>query len=219
MRRHHLLLWVLVLPGCTAFSAVRSAEVVPGRRADLGLTLSSPPGDAAAWFWAYDCADYCDRSVRALDLSFTTGVVPEGADHAYEFGVGLSGFYPYAHGYVQLRRDPHRPLGVGARVAVGPVGWHEYALFLRRDVELQGARVLLSPTLFRHAGNSPSGMDPGSFTALAQGVGVELGSGRTKITPSLLLVHGWVDRRSLRERIRASASFVVLGVSVGIGDG
>lgn len=84
----------LALPGCSAFTAVRSAEVVPGRSIDVAMTLATPPGDDAAWFWAYDCASARDRTIPAVDVGFTSGHVPEGAGRPFELGVGLSGFYP-----------------------------------------------------------------------------------------------------------------------------
>jgi len=99
------------------------------------------------------------------------------------------------------------------------MGWWEGAVFARYDAELgRSARLLLVPTVFHHWGNSPNGMDPGRFTAVAQGVGLQLGTGPTSITPSILAVYGRVDRSHLPGRhTEATTGFVVLGVTVGLG--
>lgn len=213
-RRSMLLPFIVTLPGCTAFSAVRSAEVVPGRTLDVAMTVATPPGDAAAWFWTYDCATECDRAIPSVDVAFTHGVVPEGSGRPYEVGAGLSGFYPYVQGYVQLRRG-RRPFGVGGRAALALSGWGEAALFLRHDVPLgPRTRLLWVPTLFWHGGNSPNGMNPGLFAAVAQGVGLEHWMGSVSIAPSALLVAGRVQRSSYGRDITDHTIFAVLGVSM-----
>jgi hypothetical protein len=210
-------LCTLALPACTAFSSVRSAEVVPGTTFDVGITATTPPGDAAAWFWSYDCASACDGAFAAVDVAFTRGHVPEGSGRPFEIGAGLSGFYPYAHGYVQLRRGP-RPLGIGGRVALSPIGWHEAALLFRHDVPLGSrARLLVVPTLFSHWGNSPNGANPGRLVAFAQGLGVAYRSGGVSLTPSALLVVGRVHRRSYGAKITAHTLFGVFGFTARFG--
>ena len=212
-----LLAVALTLPSCTAFSAVRSAEVAPGYTIDAGMTWATPAGDAAAWFWAFDCPSQCDRPVPAIDVSFTRGVVPEGSARPFEIGGGLSGFYPYAQAYVQLRRGS-RPFGLGGRLAAGPESWFESSLFLRHDVPFgPRIRLLVVPTLFAHWGNSPNGANPGHLLAVAQGLGLETRMPGISVTPSALLVAGRVERRSYRERIRADALFAVFGLNLRFG--
>ena len=205
-----------VLVGCSGFTSVRSAEVVPGRSIDVGMTMATPPGEDAAWFWTYDCASSCDRSIPAVDVAFTLGKAPA-AGRPYEVGLGLSGFFPYAHGYVQLREGRY-PFGVGGRAGVSLAGWLEAALFMRQDVPLgSNTRLLLSPGLFWHGGNSPNGANPGSFTAAAAGVGLEHSFGSVSIAPTALLVAGRVDRTSYPTSIDGPAAFAVLGLTARFG--
>lgn len=202
------------LEGCTSFVPVRSAEVVPGRRLDVGATLATPPGDAAAWFWAYDCDYRCDRWVPSVDVGFTKGVVPDAGGRPYEWGAGLAGFYPYAHGYVQLRPGP-RPFGIGTRAAISFAGWYELSLHARQDVPLgRRTRLLLVPAGFLHGGNSPNGRNPGTFAAVAQGIGLERDAGRSSVTPSVLFVLGRVDRSSYGQRTTDVTGFLVMSLSV-----
>lgn len=210
--------WLLVLPGCTAFTAVRSAEVVPGRSLDVGMTVATPPGDDAAWFWAFDCASECDHTIPAVDVGFTSGHVPEGSGRPFELGVGLSGFYPYAHAYVQLR-EGRRPFGVGGRVGVLPLGsWFEGSLFGRQDVPLgRRTRLLLSPGVFWHGGSSPNRANPGRFIAATAGIGLEHATGDVSIAPTVLLVAGRVDRSSYGRPVESSTAFLVVGLTARFG--
>lgn len=216
--RRLLLPLLIVGPiGCTAFTAVRSAQVEPGRSLDVAVTVATPPGDAAAWFWTFDCAVGCDRTIPAVDVGFTHGHAPEGPGRPFEVGAGLSGFYPYAHGYVQLAEGP-RPWGVGGRIGLSFSGWTEASLHLRRDVVLGGAtRLLLTPTLFWHGGNSPNGMNPGTFVAIAQGVGLEHRLDGVSVAPSVLLVVGRVDRSSYGRATTENTAFAVLGLTARLG--
>ena len=92
----------ILVTGCTSFTTVRSAEVRPGGRLDASLTLATPPGDAAAWFWAWDCPYRCNRALLSPGLALNHGVRPEAGGLPYELGVGMSGTYPFLQGYVQL---------------------------------------------------------------------------------------------------------------------
>lgn len=205
-----VVLGCLVSGGCTTFATVRSAEVSPGPRIDGALAVSTPPGDAAAWFWSFDCASDCDHVIFSPELSFSYGWDPESSGSPFEVGAGFSGTHPYLHGYYQLRSGPH-PFGVGARIGI-PTGWRENSIFARYDVILgPQARVLLTSSVFRHSGNSPNGMLPGTFTAFVQGVGFEH---QRFLTPWMAFVVGKVRRESYGERISGVSAFLVLGLNL-----
>ena len=38
---------------------------------DASLTLATPPGDAAAWFWAWDCPYRCNRALLSPGLALS----------------------------------------------------------------------------------------------------------------------------------------------------
>lgn len=60
--------------------------------------MASPPGDDAAWFWSFDCAQNCDHLIPGGDFVFA--YVPRTpASRPYSIGIGLNGVYPYAEGY------------------------------------------------------------------------------------------------------------------------
>lgn len=207
-------LWGLVFVGggCTSFASVRSAEVSPGLRLDGGLSISTPPGEAAAWFWTFDCAIECDHSIVSPDLSVTYGPASRLAGKGYELGAGMSGLYPYFQGYIQLSSGAH-PFGLGVKLGV-PAGWREDAIFARYDLHLGGTtRLLFSPSLFRHHGNSPNGQNPGRFTAFIQAVGLET---ERDLTPWLALVLGRAERESYGRSISGRTIFFVLGSSLRI---
>ena len=205
--------------GCTSFADVRSAEVMPGGQLDVGVTMSTPAGDAASWFWSYDCASDCDRAIFSPNVAFRYGRVPEARGRPWELGAGTSGTFPYATGYLQLARGP-RPFGVGARVGV-PVGsWREDAVFARYDLSSGSTRFVLTPTIFLHSGNSPNGQQPGWFLALAPAFGVQHSFSGVSATGSLTPVVGRTRRGSLnfglRERwVTGNVAFLVAGVSLG----
>ncbi len=69
-------------------------------------------------------------------------------------------------------------------------------------------------TTLWHGGNSPNGMNPGMFAAVAQGVGLEHSIGSVSIAPSALLVAGRVQRSSYSRDITDHTTFAVLGVSM-----
>jgi len=209
---------VLSIPAigaCTTFGSVRSAEVTPGVTVDVSAAASMPPGDEAAWFWSFDCAVRCDDPIVATDVTVTWGSGASDGPARYELGGGLSGTYPYLHGYAQLGRGRH-PWGLGAQVGVplGPGTWREDLVFGRFDLVLDDdRRLLFSPSLFRHGGNSPNGQNPGSFFAFAQGVGYEFRSGSAWVTPYVTGVVGRVDRESYGRVTEGSTVFAVVGLS------
>lgn len=199
---------LLTISACTTFATVRSAEVTPGPSLGVQASYAGRPGPEAGWFWAFDCAQECDHPVWGVDLGLSYGWV--GADTTRRppvaVGVGVSGFSPYADGYVQLRRG-RRPLGVGARVGL-PIGsWMEHQLYARYDVPLgTSARVLLNPALFVHHGNSPNGQNPGTFVAFVQGVGVEVEGPYVSLMPSVALVAGHTRRSSYGRRVASGGT-------------
>ncbi len=208
------ILAIPVFGACTTFGSVRSADVTRGLSVDAAITVSTPPEDVA-WFWSYGCVS-CSRGIVAADLAFLWGGGAAEGPPWFELGGGLSGVHPYLHGYVQVDRGP-RPWGVGARVGLsnGIGSWREDVLFGRFDLVLgEGRRLLLSPTLFRHAGNSPNGANPGSFIAFAQGVGYEVRSEANWVAPYATMVLGQVDRRSYGRVVGGRAAFLVLGFSM-----
>lgn len=210
-----------MLSGCSGFVPVRSGAVQPGAGLDIGVTVATPPGDEAAWFYSFDCADACDHAVPALSLGARFGSTPEkGAP--FEIGVGLSGFFPYLDGYVQLKGDKY-PAGVGARLGLTRGSWYEDVIYVAYDMKTgMDRRVFMTSSLFRHAGTSPNGASRGSVLAVAHGIGVEMGG----IVPSVALAVGRVGRSSDyrppgssgRPVTRVSpTAFVVVGISGRIG--
>jgi hypothetical protein len=198
-----LALLVASVTGCTSFGAVRSAEVTPGPMGTLQLSVATPPGDDAAWFWSFDCESECDRVIPSYDVAYTHGFA--GADRRvpFELGLGVSGSYPYTQGYAQFGQ-PRFPWGVGLRLGI-PTNWHEHQLFARFDVLLSNrTRVLLSPMLFYHTGNSPNGQNPGSFLGFVQGVGFELRGERVSFIPAVSLVAGRTERESYGQKVASS---------------
>lgn len=183
-----------VAGACTSFADVRSAEVSPGLGFSTGVTLATPPGDDAAWFWALDCDAACNQWLLSPAASLTVGVGSADGAPAYEIGLGTSGIYPHVEGYVQIRQGS-RPLGVGVKVGVSRWAWYQDAVFLRYDVPLRdGYRLLFVPTLLRHAGSNDT--TRGSFTALAAGFGLDRRTGGASWTLSVVPVVGATRRKS-----------------------
>jgi hypothetical protein len=190
-----LLVAVSAVAGCASFGPVRPAEVTAGPSATGRVSLAAPPGDDAAWLWSFFCAQDCNRSILGYELDYIHGFVPEGGGRPFEVGAGISGIYPFVHGYMQLGVG-ERPWGVGARVGVPVTGWHQHQLYARHDLALAGGnRLILNPALFLHTGNSPNGENSGTFIALVPSVGLEIPHGRVSLLPSASLVTGWTDRR------------------------
>lgn len=181
--------------GCTSFSTVRSAEVRDGLSLTVQGSTTTPPGDDAAWFWAFDCAEGCDHAIGSFDVAVAIGST--GAP-SFSFGGGLNGLInPYLEGYVQLSENPNHPYGIGGRLGLPVTGWATHQLYARYDMVLPaGQRLLLSPGLFYHSGNSPSGQTPGRFLALVQGVGLQLGSETTSVVSALAIGVGRGERES-----------------------
>lgn len=196
--------------GCTSFATVRSAEVSPGPSAVVQGSLASPPGDAAGWFWSLDCAQDCNHPIPGGDASFAYGHA--GASRPFTLGVGLNGVYPYLEGYVQLSRSERYPAGVGARVGIPMLSWHQHQLYARVDVPVaRDVTVLWNPGIVYHTGNSPNGENPGRFLGLVQAVGVQAGSGPIRLVPSAGVVWGRASRESYGEAIGPESRFFGFG--------
>jgi hypothetical protein len=193
---------VIVLTGlqpvvacCTSFATVRSAEVLPGPSLGIQASASTRPGDVAAWFWSYDCAENCDHVIPGGDVGFTYGWPRQGRIGAFALGAGLSGTFPYADGYLQLASG-RTPFGVGARLGLPLMSWREHQLYGRYDVRLgESTRLLLNPALFFHEGETPNGETPGSFRGFVQGVGLLFEGETVSWTPAIALVAGRARRR------------------------
>jgi hypothetical protein len=182
--------------GCTSFATVRSAQVQPGGSLTLQGSLSSPPGDEAAWFWSLSCADDCDHPIASVDAAYAYGWA---GDQPFTLGAGVNGFFPYVEGYAQLSGDSARAFGVGGRLGIPATGWSNHQLYGRLDLPLAGGRrVLWNPGVFLHAGRSPNGLSRGHFVAMVQAVGLEHRGPRRTIVPALALVVG----RGRRDRDR-----------------
>lgn len=185
--------------GCTSFATVRSAEVRPGPSAMLQASASTRPGDVAAWFWSYDCAQFCDRPVVGGDGGFTYGRSRASGAGALALGVGVNGMHPYVDGYLQLAGGS-QPFGLGVRVGPPVTSWREHQLYARYDVRAGGRRLLLNPALFIHEGRSPNGENPGSFIGFVQGVGLLLEGEHYSWAPAVALVAGRAQRTSSGQR-------------------
>ena len=197
----------LVLPGalllasaCTTFGSVRSAVVRPGASAEIAASVASPPGDAAAWFWSWDCADRCDHPVIGGDVGVTYGWRPaSGLPRAVSAGV--NGEYAYVDGYLQLRTGA-RPFGIGLRAGLPLTSWREHQLYARWDVPLRrDTRLLLDPAVMLHEGASPNGAIRGSFLGVLQGVGVQFEGEHVSWTPAVSIVAGRAARDGYGEQV------------------
>jgi hypothetical protein len=206
----------MLFTGCSTFVHVRSAEVSPGRTVDAVLTYAPPPGDAAAWFWSFECASDCDRAIPGAAAGVRYGFVPSDGGPAFEVGGGVSGLIPYAEGYAQILRGRH-PLGLGVRL--GLLGSrHEEVLYARYDLVIsRDVRILLNPALYWTATGGSRGTR-GSFAALAPGVGLTLGDDQGFST---ILSLAYIHARSSRYPdldygglSRPTSSFYVAGVTL-----
>ena len=184
-----------LISGCTSFATVRSAEVHPGPSAGIQASASTRPGDVAAWFWSYDCAQNCDRPVVGGDAGLTYGWPRHTGARAFARGVGVSGMHPYIDAYMQLAGGS-QPFGLGVRVGPPVTSWREHQLYARYDVRTGGKRLLLNPALFIHEGRSPNGENPGSFIGFVQGVGLLQEGERVSWTPAVAFVAGRAQRTS-----------------------
>jgi hypothetical protein len=188
---------LLTLTACTSFSSVRSAEVYRGPALALQGTVTTAPGDDAAWFWGLDCSSDCNRVLASVDggvaFGSTSGATP------FSVGAGVSGIlYPYLEGYAQLNRAGQNPWGAGVRIGVPVQSWTEHQLFARFDRPLgDGKRLLLNATLFLHTGNSPNGANPGHMLAFVPGVGVLFEGETMSFVPAISLGVGRGERRSV----------------------
>ncbi len=196
-----LLLAVIFLSGCTAFSSVRSAEVYPGVSFNAQASLAAPPGEEAYWFWAFDCYR-CNHSIPALDWGLAYGVTDREGARPFEMSAGINGLSPYLGGYVQLGQNERAVYGVGGRLGIPfRITWSTSQLYGRYDYLLSpGQRLLLNPGLMLHAGNSPNGENPGMFLGLVQGVGLEFEGAHVSLIPSASLVLGYGNRSSYGRR-------------------
>ena len=191
---------------CTSFATVRSAEVQPGPSVGVQASVSTRPGDDAAWFWSFDCASDCDRAIVGGDVGLTYGWLRPSGVRGFAIGAGTSGTYPYVDAYVQLGAG-RRPLGVGARLGPPVSNWREHQLYARYDVPLGGrTRLLLNPAAFLHEGRSPNGENPGTFLGFVQGVGLMLEGEHVSWTPAISFVAGRTRRTSYGEQFGPTTS-------------
>ena len=187
--------------GCASFGTVRSADIHRGASVTAQASLSTLPGDDAAWFWAFDCAAACDARFVGADVGVTYGL-----RHApVALGVGLDPGGPYGDAYVQLGHGT-RPFGIGARATLLPLTghWRQDQLYGRYDVRLgRSTRLLLNPALFVHHGRTESEApgSRGSFVAFVQGVGLLLEGERASLVPAVTVVAGRTRRTTLLEEI------------------
>jgi hypothetical protein len=216
--RRVALLFLALSGACASFSTVRPAVVSPGPSLIAQASLSTPAGDAASWFYSYECASECSQQIATGELGLAFGRIPSpsGGGKPFTLGVGLNGFYPYAEGYLQLGRSADRPYGVGARVSV--LGsWRQHQLYARVDRAIApDVKLLWNPAILVHSGNSPNGANPGSIHALVNGFGLELGTGNVAFIPSISIVasraqHSSYGREMEREqRVFATGSMGVI---------
>lgn len=205
-------LWVV--GGCASFATVRSAEVAPGLAFTTQASLAGRPGEDAAWFFTLDCAQNCDRPIASGDVGVAYGV-KAGSDMPFTIGAGLNGTFPYLEGYAQLGQGKI-PFGIGARAGI-PLDWAMHELYGRVDIPVsQWARLLWNPGFVYLTGNSPNGENPGSLTAITQGVGVQFGAGNFTFTPSAALVWAHAEHTSYGERVGPSSHvFGTAAISIG----
>lgn len=215
MRQLIRLFLTLVTAGCTSFSTVRSARVTPGLSGTIQASVASPPGDDAAWFWSFDCADQCNHAILGTDVVLAYGSRWKGG-RVLTIGGGVTGFEPYVEAYTELSAD--RNLGIGARTGLPRLGsWTTRQVYLRSDWSLNHEyRFLWNPGIVHHSGRSPNGENPGSFLGVVNGFGIEAGAGPMTVTPSASLVWGRSQRNSYGEQFGPTHSlFVTAALSMG----
>lgn len=217
IRRVGLLIVGVAAAGCTSFATVRPATVTPGQSFTMQASMATPPGDEAAWFFSFDCAEDCNRSIPAADLAYALGSVPATGARGLPFtvGLGLNGMYPYLEAYIQLARAPRTPFGLGVRSGV--MGdWVQHQLYMRFEKRVKGDQKLLwNPGLFWHGGNSPNGENPGRMLAFVNGFGLELdATSPVAVIPSASIVLSRASRESYMERFAQTSLFATVGVSM-----
>lgn len=211
-----LIVVVAVLSGCTTFTTVRSAEVTPGPAVTVQASLSTPPGEDAAWFWTYECGASCNNSVNGSDLVFAQGLGTKSGRGA-TVGFGTSGVYPYVEVYTQLGASKKTPFGVGGRLGIPASSWSEHRVYARLDFASGDGktRLLWNPGIVVTTGASPNGENPGTFIGIANGVGLEMAEGNMAWTPSLSIVSGRAGRTSYGQTYGPSYStFATAAMSV-----
>jgi hypothetical protein len=186
--------------GCASFGSVRSAEVHRGVSGTAQASLTTRPGDDAAWFWGFFCSVSCDARFLGVDVGLTYGM--RRAPVAVGAGVDPGG--TYADAYVQLGHGV-RPFGVGGRATIASAtgSWRQDQLYGRYDVPLGGdSRLLLTPALFvHHGGTEGEPGSRGSFVAFVQGIGLLIEGERASFVPALTVVAGRTRRTSVYEEI------------------
>jgi hypothetical protein len=186
-----LLAALALLSGCT-FSTVRSAEVYPGLSGSVQLSATTPPGEDAYWFWAFDCYR-CNAPVPGLYGEMTLGNVSADGARGNELSAGIDGFSPFVGAYTQLAKGERSAYGIGGRLALPITSWNWSQVYGRYDRLLgPGQRLLLNPAVVLHWGNSPNGENPGHYLGLVQGVGMEMEGDHVSFIPaaSVVLLRG-----------------------------
>ena len=204
--------------GCTSFATVRPATVTPGPSLTAHAGASTPPGDEVAWFFSYECPEDCNEPIVATDIALAHGSVPPNGKSWLPFtiGAGVSGIYPYVEAYVQLRRAPGTPFGIGARRGVTG-SWKQHQLYMRFEKTMKGkAKLLWNPGMFWHSGTSPNGENPGRMVALVNGFGIDPDANAPAvIIPSASVVFSRASRESYGESFGpATTVFATFGLSL-----
>jgi hypothetical protein len=183
-------LFASMLASCASFSTVRSAVVSPGPALHAQASVSTPPGDEAAWFFTYECPSSCNRALPGVDAGLTFGRVPDRGT-PFALTIGSSGFFPYVEGYWQTVRAPRRAAGFGARIGIPASGWSSHQVFMRFNGPVtDGGTFLWNPSVLYHTGASPNGEQTGSFLGIVNGIGWEMGGPGGALTPSFSVVVG-----------------------------
>ena len=144
-----VLLLCLPLAGCPAFALPRPAQIEPGVSVTGSLIAMTPPGDAASWFWSFDCVSNCNHASVAPALFVRAGVGearPRG-----ELGLGVGGTSVYVEGYGLLSDPDARAWGLGGRLSLPPQ-YGASEVFARINLRESEERTLfLNPTYAVHA--------------------------------------------------------------------
>jgi hypothetical protein len=149
-------------------------------------------GNETSWFWDVGSDDPLGSSglLPVAEVGLYYGFKAGEALRLFSIGVLMSGDVPQAEIYAQLCDEEKVDYGIGAHLGL-PTGWHSHQLFFLYDRRLrENIKLILTPGLFYHTGQSPNGANTGSLLFFTQSVGLAFESSRVTFSPCVALITG-----------------------------